>query len=732
MNQNQINITEIILKLAYTLFAARHRLRAGMGAKWPSFDNDMQAVLKRMAEGETPILVILNRFIDLAEDYPEVEKEIKDILDRVIDPASLEGIRGEAPEPDTEVSKNILDGTAPLQNYAQDVLPNWHEVVNIGFSSLSQPQTPLSPMTTLSPGNKCFFWLEIGPSVAGSIEETPTGLPQGLLPEGARLQVVLYSPDKQITLPDEASLGLIQLLPKGGNSIYQQPASLPAQVPGELAAHRLFFPLTIPDTPGLFHLICHIYYQQILIQSRKISVEVTLEPQVKLGALRSQLDYNLSNTLQPSHLVQLKPHQLSITHQKLGGFHLFGKDGSTVFSSQAPFDAHAVQNYIDMARKAMRWATWGDGGPWRGQAYRYEGRSDIDRLTLDLARFAQVGYRFYVELVERLDPKPEHRNRLKNLLRQPGLLQMVSHESERMLFPISIVYDATLDANLPLETYQLCPAFKEALQAATPLEETPCFQGNCPNREQDRTICPSGFWGYRHYLGFPISVDSGRQAATAIRYHQTPQMAMCVSTDPALRLRTAHENSLKSLWPENGWHYANSSEGAFAILRQKDMHIVYFYCHGGVKDSVPYLQVGHKSESVVTKDSLFREEIFWTQPRPLIFINGCHTAALEPETAINLVSGFVRTANAAGVIGTEITIFESLARAFSEKCLTLFLHGVPIGEAVRNSRLSLLKAYNPLGLVYIPYVIASLQLVESVREVLPSSHREHSQAIREE
>ncbi len=716
MNQNQIDTTEIILELSYTLFAARHHLRVDLGAKWPSFDKDMQDILKRMAEGQTPILVILNRFIDLAEDYPEVEKEIKDILDRVNDRANLESTRGEVPEPDTGVSKNIPDGIAPLQNYAQDALHTWHQVVNTGFSSFSQPQTPLSPMMTLSPGNKCFFWLEIGPSVTGSIEETPTPLPQELLPEDAMLQVVLYSPDERITLPDESSLGLIQLLPEGGNSIYKQPAPLPDQVPGELAVHRLFFPLTMPDSPGLFQLICHIYYQQILIQSRKISVEVTLEPQVRLGALRSRLDYNLSDTLQPSHLAQLKPHQLSITYQKPSGFYLFGKDGSTVFSSQASFDVHAVQNYIDMARQAMRWATWGNGGPRRGQAYRYEGRADINRLTLDLARFAQIGYRFYVELVERLDPKREQGNRLKKLLRQPGMLQMASHESERMLFPISLVYDAALDANLPLKAYQLCPTFKEALQAAAPLEETACFQGNCPNREEERTICPSSFWGYRHYLGFPVSVDSGKQAATTIRYHQTPQMAMCVSTDPALRLRAAHEKSLQAFWPENGWHYADSSEGTFAVLRQKDTHIVYFYCHGGVKDSVPYLQVGHKSESVVTKDSLFREEIFWTQPQPLIFINGCHTAALEPETAINLVSGFVRTANAAGVIGTEITIFELLARAFSEKCLTLFLHGVPIGEAVRNSRLALLKTYNPLGLVYIPYVIASLQLVESMRE----------------
>lgn len=95
-----------------------------------------------------------------------------------------------------------------------------------------------------------------------------------------------------------------------------------------------------------------------------------------------------------------------------------------------------------------------------------------------------------------------------------------------------------------------------------------------------------------------------------------------------------------------------------------------------------------------------------------MFINGCHTTALEPEQVIEFITPFIENANAAGVIGTEITIFEPLATAFSEECLRRFLNKSPIGEAVRCARLKLLKDANPLGLVYIPYVIASLSLVE--------------------
>jgi hypothetical protein len=45
--------------------------------------------------------------------------------------------------------------------------------------------------------------------------------------------------------------------------------------------------------------------------------------------------------------------------------------------------------------------------------------------------------------------------------------------------------------------------------------------------------------------------------------------------------------------------------------------------------------------------------------------------------------------------------------------LRRFFNGDKIGDAVRGARLKILKDGNPLGLVYIPYVIAGLHLVQS-------------------
>src|SRR5262249_51074184 len=102
----------------------------------------------------------------------------------------------------------------------------------------------------------------------------------------------------------------------------------------------------------------------------------------------------------------------------------------------------------------------------------------------------------------------------------------------------------------------------------------------------------------------------------------------------------------------------------------------------------------------------------WAGTHPLVILNGCSTAAVEPKYALNLVDAFVRGALASGVIGTEITVFESFATLFADEFFNRFLgHEDSVGEAVRRARLSILATGNPLGLVYIVYAAPRLHLV---------------------
>jgi CHAT domain len=143
-------------------------------------------------------------------------------------------------------------------------------------------------------------------------------------------------------------------------------------------------------------------------------------------------------------------------------------------------------------------------------------------------------------------------------------------------------------------------------------------------------------------------------------------------------------------------------------------HLVYFYCHGGVTEregkQMPYLSVGAPTEDLIIRSTLRASSVRWDDPRPLVFINGCHTTALDATAALDFVTGFVQQAQACGVIGTEITVFEQLACDFATKFWTLFLQGQEIGRAIQRTRLDLLQAGNPLGLVYTPFVLAGTKL----------------------
>jgi hypothetical protein len=213
----------------------------------------------------------------------------------------------------------------------------------------------------------------------------------------------------------------------------------------------------------------------------------------------------------------------------------------------------------------------------------------------------------------------------------------------------------------------------------------------------------------------PVSIGGKLEdAVTEISFRGAPQLTMAVSTDERLRMRAEHESALRALRDNIAWQFADTRDEALALMDAAPAHVVYFYCHGGVtEDELPYIEVGPPETGRITSELMFARDLFWDQPQPLVFINGCHTTALEPEVAFDLVQTFVETVGAAGVIGTEITIYEPLAVAFGEACLRAFLDGTPIGEAVRQARLELLQQGNPLGLVYDTFAIASLKMVSA-------------------
>jgi hypothetical protein len=210
----------------------------------------------------------------------------------------------------------------------------------------------------------------------------------------------------------------------------------------------------------------------------------------------------------------------------------------------------------------------------------------------------------------------------------------------------------------------------------------------------------------------PVSPSNGTKVASVVGSGQLRVLASVYADE--FVMRDAHLTRVATLVGSGAFEKKVTRSDTLDALKLGNFQVLYFYCHGGIDASgAPYLRVGMGGErpNQIWRDTLRASRISWGSPQALVVINGCHTTAIEPRQAIDLVNGFIGTAHASGVIGTEITIFEPLAVAMGEELLKNLLAGKNVGFALRDARRAILtRDANPLGLVYVAFALATLSL----------------------
>jgi hypothetical protein len=630
------------------------------------------------------------------------------------------------------------------------------DVVNLGFSQKDAADKKLQKDEPLQRSRSYYFWLNIGKEVDEAAIGTPQKIDLELLPAEAVLTVAIFNFENELEITSGEDIGELKIEKDGKVKVQRQPIekeaiSLSANARPDFLERHLVFPITVPDKEATHRLRCNIYCAQVLVQSYVVSANVKSTSDPVAEACTQRLDYVLSESLRASHLASMteEPHLLSLMVNDNGDgsstFRFFGSDGAEQYKDDAPIDGQQLDGFLKQARAALRKVSWDDEEEWdekKGKPYRYQNTKVFDepKLAKDLAYLARAGSRIYSGFQTHLRKK---RTELEALLANSGLIQIALKFSPRAVLPAAVVYDYAWNPNqfkFSETIFELCPSFSKALNEARnggpPLEECVCFHGGCELKAMTAEIvktktlnalgpiiCPSGFWGYRHLLGLPLTIDGANtDIPPVIEFKDSLQMFACVSTDKNFEERDPHLERLEAL---QGLKFERDDGYDPFLMRLKSPavpHIIYFYCHGGVKAGTnnPFLQVGplNSLADEIDPNNWGAELIEWSGPNPLVFINGCHTTSLNPEVTLDFVSSFVKDSGAAGVIGTEITIFEPLAVKFAEECFKRFIGApphtekMPIGRAVRGARLELLRQGNPLGLVYIPYAVASLRLQE--------------------
>jgi len=362
--------------------------------------------------------------------------------------------------------------------------------------------------------------------------------------------------------------------------------------------------------------------------------------------------------------------------------------------------------------------------------YRYRKRdsgrfaADFAQLELDLCALAQSGYAAWYALTGRLiggDPgerDPADPDRLRDHWRRrmasPGIIQVSPAHASNLVPPLAGIYDLDVDDAVPPDELRLCPEAVEILRDGGDPAALGCFAAGC-RRAGASTVCPSGFWGLRHEIAVPPTLD--RSAGKRFRLRAGPRTAL-VGTVPENLLKgvTDHAKKVRARFGTGDSEHVCSRGEWFKAASQPERRfgVLYFLCHGGESSTAGGLAIfldppGESGQSGISESNLKAHHVLLDH-HPMVMLNACETAALEPDKVINLVEGFM-SRGASAVIGAEIMIFPSLAYEFGERFMEAFVTGhASLGTAIRQARLSLLGQWNPLGLAYVGYGLPELSL----------------------
>lgn len=296
-------------------------------------------------------------------------------------------------------------------------------------------------------------------------------------------------------------------------------------------------------------------------------------------------------------------------------------------------------------------------------------------------------------------------------MRRPITIQVARTGRIGFVFPWALVYDIGLEDGNP-GAHHTCRIVDE-LSSPAPRE--------CPYEHQHRlnTLCPYGFWGIRHTIEQPPSVEGARSIPLQVWGARPSVMAVGLGTGLDRRLTERHLTRLAELRPSIVTEQHNSRAELVDALGRPDLPLIYFYCHGrrqrlpGAVEPVPYLEVGRGERLTPTDLTSLHDQAWaadhWADTSPLVFINSCHSVEITPGSFTQFVDAFSGI-YAAGVIGVETVVVQSLAGTIAERFWASFGAGRSVGESLADVKLSLLGEGSLIGLAYTAYCSADLRL----------------------
>ncbi|MFF0473516.1 CHAT domain-containing protein [Streptomyces sp. NPDC004284] len=470
----------------------------------------------------------------------------------------------------------------------------------------------------------------------------------------------------------------------------------------------LHVPFVAPEAPGPARMRVLVSYRGNQLQSVSLTTWVAARESAG-GATAAVVDYTLTPGF--AGLAELPARTAGV---RVGR----GADGTMtidVISRHGPVATfwlgdHQVRDVLEKARAALldcHALRTGEGEDRRLEnALGPDNGKSPEDLFRDMTKLARLGWSFF-QMIAR---GRNERAALMRVLREPAQIQICREEHQYLVFPWSLLYD------IPVESQaELVPCAPGWDQVARDASARACPQ---PGTHGLNTLCPYGFWGYRHFIEHPPSVPRGRRLRLAAgRTGAAPVLTVARSNRLDEHLADRHLATLRTRFRRMDV-YDRSAELRRALVADPG-DCLYFYGHGrrprtaaSEYSSATVLEIG-LADRILPQDlkawAVDEGWDRWDELAPLVFLNGCHTADRDPASWLGFVDTFIEL-SASGVIGTEITVDQALAGEFAELFWEALLAGQEVGPALHRVRMELLRKGNVLGLAYTAYCSAALRL----------------------
>jgi len=685
-----------------------------------------------------PQIKLKNFFMDRNELIIPAKGSYAENLSTVQEAASTPDSESTSAPPESDTTSAVYE-EGWRQAPQESELPE--RVLNAGFSDA---EGILEPDQALESDRPYQFLVDVGPvwvDISSLVTKSEkVAFPERYLPEekeGYIVQTVFVSEDFK---PHISSAAMWVPVKDGQSYPYVNGKRAKSPEPTRLTVRTPHLGRDQKEMRA-FGRLC-LYHKGQLIQSAQVSVGIAHEARIKLDEPNKiDIDYVLTSDMRyigeevGERRVKIqagedmRPVSVNLTlnedgsgnHRILATYHLDSKEEISMTSAWGPYDPQYAKKVLNESRNAIA-SCYENLDENFGKSRKYFG--------YDMLKLARIGNRLRALALSDLDVSgtdmtvASWKRELFNAMKSATVIQISRTGPAQYVFPWAFIYDYPMPGHN--EKFAICKILNEWTADGIRTKDAGM---SCPYQEEDwhqeNIICPYGFWGLKHIIEQP---KGGRKADGSFYLDATDktfvgekiEIGMGVTFDIDKAAVNKHVASLVAKMNAQ----LEPHEPVYNNTSVRDMlrapEFVYFLCHGETDtDETPYISIGNQVKkpdymiSPLTLDewhkACYLDDVVWQKKRPLVFINGCHTAQLKPGVALNFVTPFADL-GASGVIGTEVSVRADMAMAIAEAIFVRVAEGMELGQAVREMRWEMLNRGNLLGLAYTQYSLANLHI----------------------